>query len=427
MIGADVAVPSETREPMRKGDRPTKPLKVAFLVEGGRDWIAGLNYMSNVLNAVRTVDQDSDYQLHVVLPERLDEEECRALVSLSDGIIRRQEPPHRYRRMNLKLKKRFWFMKNPPEIEPPLGPQLRRQGIDCVFGIESFGPRFGIPLISWLYDFQHKDLPENFSVHDRKLRDLLFGRVAQYSDRIVVSSQHARSVYCKHYTNEEKVRVLPFAVKVDNKLFERNPESVLKAHDLPERFFFLPNQFWKHKNHELAFKALEIATKQEPGIRLVCSGAKIEPRDPLHVPKLMQMIAAGGLEDNVRILSLIPYEDVIQLVRQSLAVIQPSLYEGWSTTVEECKSLAKPILLSRIDVHEEQSPEFATYVDKNDPRELAEALIRLWRTGNHGPNEILEAKGRIDATARMKSFGRQFLNVVDEVTSSSVVRDNVRG
>ncbi len=416
-MSADVAVTAEVREPISKGGRPVKPMKIAFLVEGGREWIAGLNYMSNVLNAVRAVDDDSAYQLCLVLPEQLDEQECRGLVSLSDGIIRRQEPPHRYRRMNLKLKKRFWFMKNPPEIEPPLGPQLRRQGIDCVFGIESFGPRFGVPLISWLYDFQHKDLPENFSGHDRKLRDFLFGRVARYSDRIVVSSQHARSVYCKHYTNEQKVRVVPFAVKVASEVFERNPYEVLKAHDLPERFFFLPNQFWKHKNHELAFKALTIAAAQEPGIRLVCSGAKTEPRDPLHVPRLMQMISAAGLEDNVRILSLIPYEDVIQLVRQSIAVVQPSLYEGWSTTVEECKSLAKPILLSRIEVHEEQSPPLGTFVDPFNPTELADNLVKLWKSASSGPNRKAELQAKQITTDRMCEFGRRFLDVVDEVVS----------
>jgi hypothetical protein len=38
---------------------------------------------------------------------------------------------------------------------------------------------------------------------------------------------------------------------------------------------------------------------------------------------------------------VVPHAHVLQLMRQSLAVLQPSLFEGWSMSVEEAKSIGK--------------------------------------------------------------------------------------
>ena len=40
----------------------------------------------------------------------------------------------------------------------------------------------------------------------------------------------------------------------------------------------------------------------------------------------------------------------------SVAVIQPSKFEGRSSTVEQAKSMGKKILLSNIGIHKEQNP-----------------------------------------------------------------------
>jgi glycosyltransferase involved in cell wall biosynthesis len=136
---------------------------------------------------------------------------------------------------------------------------------------------------------------------------------------------------------------------------------------------------------------------------------------------------SAGLSDNIRFLSLIPYTDVVQLMRQSIAVVQPSLYEGWSTTVEECKVLSKPILLSRIQVHEEQAPKHGTFVDKNNPSDLAEQFVRLWKSGASGPNFELETQSRSEIIDGLCAFGNGFLDIVDEVTSPEYQRKGLVG
>jgi glycosyltransferase involved in cell wall biosynthesis len=58
-------------------------------------------------------------------------------------------------------------------------------------------------------------------------------------------------------------------------------------------------------------------------------------------------------------------------------MINPSYFEGWSTTVEEGKSFSKRLILSDINVHREQSPN-SLFFNPNSPEELANCIEKEW-------------------------------------------------
>ena len=58
----------------------------------------------------------------------------------------------------------------------------------------------------------------------------------------------------------------------------------------------------------------------------------------------------------------------------STALLNPSLYEGWSTTVEEARSAGVPMLLSDLTVHREQAGDRAAYFSGGDAEGLANLL-----------------------------------------------------
>ena len=60
-------------------------------------------------------------------------------------------------------------------------------------------------------------------------------------------------------------------------------------------------------------------------------------------------------------------DHVYALMRTSMALINPSRFKGWSTTVEEAKSFGVPLILSDIDVHREQTDGTARYFGIDDP------------------------------------------------------------
>ena len=62
-------------------------------------------------------------------------------------------------------------------------------------------------------------------------------------------------------------------------------------------------------------------------------------------------------------------------MKNAIALIQPSLYEGWSTLVEEAKALNQFIILSDIPVHREQIDQNADFFDPFNAAELAGKII----------------------------------------------------
>jgi glycosyltransferase involved in cell wall biosynthesis len=106
------------------------------------------------------------------------------------------------------------------------------------------------------------------------------------------------------------------------------------------------------------------------------TGRTEDPRDPGLYDRLMGEAGRAGVAGHFRHLGLVPYEDVFGLNAAADALINPSLFEGWSTTVEEAKALGTRTLLSDISLHREQAPD-ALFFGPHDPRVLADLLLDI--------------------------------------------------
>ncbi|MFM8004242.1 MAG: glycosyltransferase, partial [Dolichospermum sp.] len=111
---------------------------------------------------------------------------------------------------------------------------------------------------------------------------------------------------------------------------------------------------------------------------IVCTGHIYDHRKPDYIDIILQAIHTYGLANQVYLLGLIPRIDQIQLMRHSLAVIQPSLFEGWSTVVEDARCLGKKMILSDFPVHLEQDPPGSVFFERNSPQELANLIGEWW-------------------------------------------------
>jgi len=121
---------------------------------------------------------------------------------------------------------------------------------------------------------------------------------------------------------------------------------------------------------EIFFKSLNIKKIKSPLI-LVCSVNLFN----LNAKKYK-------LNKNYIYLGLIPYKDVMSLIYYSLAVINPSHFEGWSSTVEQAKGYNKKIILSNIKVHREQNPKNAFFFEPKNYLKLSKILIKLYSAKN---------------------------------------------
>ena len=105
-----------------------------------------------------------------------------------------------------------------------------------------------------------------------------------------------------------------------------------------------------------------------------------------------------------------PYNDLLSLIAYSIAVINPSKSEGWSSTVEQAKSYGKMVLLSNLKVHKEQNlREF--FFKTDDVKNLSKKLVYLNKIFKL-PNEIKLVKKLKKVRFKKYEFVREYIRLV---------------
>lgn len=296
-------------------------------------------------------------------------------------------------------------------------------GIDVLFESAQFhGWRLPFSVIAWIPDFQHRHLPHMFSRWGLVRREIGFRAQMIAGRTIMLSSEDARQDCERFYPSSVgRTRVVRFAVLPETPLPLEAARATAERYGLPERFFYVPNQFSKHKNHLLVLEALAVLRMSRPDIVIAASGKPVDERDPRHFPEVENRVRELRLEKQFRILGMLPFADVRALMQASLALLNPSLFEGWSTPVEEARGLGVPLLLSDLDVHREQAAEDATYFDRYSAQALASTLKRFQPLS---PDEraVRIARGRASAAERVRHFAAEFALLVTDCTAGQALR-----
>ena len=298
---------------------------------------------------------------------------------------------------------------------------LEEQRIDLVFeSAQFFGWRIGRPAIAWIPDFQHRRLRHMFTWRGYWRRELGFQALMASERTIMLSSEDARRD-CEHFypASRGRTRAIHFAVPPLEPPTLAVARAVADSYGLPRDFFFMPNQLSKHKNHLLVLDALSELSARGRQVVVVSSGKQEDERHPDYFPSVMSRRQALKQEEHFRLLGMIPYPHVRALMRTATALLNPSLFEGWSTPVEEARALGVPLVLSDLDVHREQAADSAHYFDRHSATSLAQALAAVSPISDDERERRL-AVARVEAQARVETFARAFATLVcDQVNAAS--------
>jgi glycosyltransferase involved in cell wall biosynthesis len=292
---------------------------------------------------------------------------------------------------------------------------LRTNGIQAFShsGLLGIGSRF--PTINWITDLQHRRLPAFFEPKLLRARDKAISRVCRASTLIIVSSECARRDLEAHFpVGRERIRVLRFVDSSASEVEAIDRVILEERYQFKGPYFYVPNQFWVHKNHGVIIEALRILKSRGRRVQVLATGNTADYRRPDYFRQLMQRRAEAGVESEFRCLGILPYEDVVNLARGAVTLINPSLFEGWSTSVEEAKSLGKAILLSDLDVHREQAPERGAYFGANDADALAELMWREWDSFDPGEDARAARAATQQLPDRRLAFARTYAAIVKE-------------
>ena len=398
-------------------------LNIGLVSAGGPQWIAGVNYIESLVYAVSLLPRPEQAELVVYTGNREavayhHEARRRGAGPRFVDFAMPDEQPSFGRYVRAFVANLLQGSRSPASFRR----LLRSDRIDLVFWGSVIGrERLGVKQMCWIPDFQHVHRPDLFSAKERDQRDHTFGWMMEHADCVIVGNQVSYEDALRLYPSRRaRIERLSHTMHLSRDWQRGAPDAVRQKYGLPEKFLIFPGQFWKHKNHLTLFRAIRsLRQRGLTDLVLVSTGYQHDYRFPEYAAELHDFLAANDMTSSVRTLGLIPREDQVQLMRAAAALVHPSLFEGWSTVVDEARALGKVIFASDISMHREQAGADIHFFDPGSPAELAELLAAHWSQLTSGSDLQTEKSAWASYELRLLEWGRRFITLSQRVTGLS--------
>ena len=263
-------------------------------------------------------------------------------------------------------------------------------------------PHFYInkPFIFTLHDMQEKYYPEFFSRYERFLRWLNNKTLAKSATNIICESSFVKNDIIK-FTGVEgaKINIIqsPPPESFLNYIFdEAQFKAVREKYNLPQKYIFYPAQCWFHKNHIKLVEAFELVTKNIDDVYLILTGSQQN-----NYNNLMKRIDELGLNEKVKHLGYIDYEDLVYLYKMSQMLVMPTLFESVSIPIYEAFALEVPVCSSDVVALPEQVGEAGLIFNPIDINNMAEKMLMYLK------NEDLRREKAKKGFARIANFNHE--------------------
>ena len=373
--------------------------RIGLLFSFDESWTGGVYYLYNIILAFKSLNDARKPELIIFYRDP----------SVIKGIAELNYPFIRYKPLVLRglVQRAFWKV-----VRKLAGPAFHFQYsstlVDFVFPVTStsFNRSSSIKKLRkvyWIPDFQEKYLPHFFSSDQIDKRFLKNQAIADADGLLVLSSADSLRDFLETYPKHKiKTTVLHFASVIPD-ISDVDPVKLKEKYNVTGPYFVSPNQFWAHKNHKVVLEAALLLKQKGIQFKVFFTGREYDYRNPGYTESLKEFVEQNQLNDCISFLGFIDRREQLKLMQNGVAVVQPSLFEGWSTVVEDSKALGASLLLSRIGVHEEQCGSNAQYFDPANPGELASLMTEA----------LASNRGRVDWSYadEIKSYAESLLQL----------------
>ncbi len=376
-----------------------KRKRIAIIFNFRKGWMGGIIYILNLINALNYLKEEDKPEILIFYNKDLEEFLTEIKYSY--------------------LKTICWSF--PGFLKGYFGSWFTRRNIFVNDIIREYSPAGIYPLndwplpkrafdqgnlkvVAWIPDLQHKFYPHFFTRLRVFFREQRIKMLLRNTGDLAVSSHDVESHFRKFYTIKPSLKIHPlrFVSLISNTTF-RPLTELQTQYSIPEGYFIVSNQFTNHKNHMVLLEALRILKDKGVGIFLVLTGKTDFKGNENYISQIRSFIKTYGLENSIKMTGVIPRQDQLSLMKHARAVVQPSLFEGWSTVIEDAKSLRVPVLASSLPVNMEQLQDTAAFFDPHNAAELATKL----ETFDQQPGAL-----RYDSYEnRVRKFAEDFMDI----------------
>ena len=345
----------------------SKRYKLGLIFNFNPKWMGGIIYLLNISRILKFLDEKDKPKLFVFYPAQLK----KFVDEIDYPYIEKIEwkfPSVINGFIESKLKRRNIFVHE----------LIKQYNLDGVYPMHDYPvkSRQKCKQVSWYADLQHRYYPEFFTKRKRFERDLRIKHILNNSKDLVVSSQAVKNDFLNFYKIPKSLTIhIYHFVSIIDELPNISTQDIKKKYDLPEDYFMISNQFHKHKNHKVALNALAMIKNEGKSVHIAMTGSFPSEPDSPYMQELHDIINENQLKSYISFLGLIPRGDQLLLMKNARAIIQPSLFEGWSTVIEDARSLQSPVIATDLPVNIEQLGDKGKYFSAQDHEKLASLII----------------------------------------------------
>ncbi len=272
----------------------------------------------------------------------------------------------------------------------------------------SFG--YGIPQVSVIHDVIHLDAPAIVSTMSSLNHKRAFPNNFNTSTKLISISNFTKHCIMKYFANIDQGKIEVIRTQMAWRLPDISVEGLeqtLKKFGLKrDKYFVFPSRFWSHKNHSglaAAFAKMLKENEVDPEFKLVFMGGYKNNKGSLMktAKRAIDTIKECKIVDRVVFTGYTTNEEFRSILEGSLAVVNPTFYEGFGMPIAEAMLQKKPVVCSRIASLPEVGGDAALYFDPFDIDDMASKLYQVYC--NADLRKIMIEKGN----EQVKNFTNQ--------------------
>jgi glycosyltransferase involved in cell wall biosynthesis len=242
-------------------------------------------------------------------------------------------------------------------------------------GDDSFCNFTSVPRITTIHDLACFDVdPKFFATQGHRLGASMCIRDAiHFSKKIITISEFSQKRICdKFHVSKDFVRHIP--TQLGTRIYSKNdPETRLKIMNKyrlkSQKYFIFCSKWWRNKNHGALMKAFNKFAQKNSEIKLILVGD--------HPRVFESRPIKDYCSDRLIIAGFVPDEELGILLKNALAFIHPSVYEGFGMPIVEAMANGIPVACSNVASLPEVAGSAALLFDPFNVDSITQAMYRL--------------------------------------------------
>lgn len=376
-------------------------MKEVILLDAGSidNWIGGIYYIKNIAYSLLLNEKiTSQYKLVIFVREKyLNVYSCFDNIKIETLKTNASIFEKVYKKIELLLKYKIKYIYNYSDVNW-MGLGKRKA-------------------IYWIPDFQNNYYPDFFSKEENEVKQKANRMILGANTKLVLSSNQAKSdayqFYDKINAQIKVVHFVSYILPELEKITDEHSRLILNKYQLKAgKYIYIANQFWKHKNHVIVFEAIKLllGMGKLEDVEFVFTGAPDTRKDIEYSRLIQKYFDDTELSGHVKNLGFIDRAEQLIVMKYADFMIQPSLFEGWGTVLEDAKVLDKTMLLSDIPVHLEQKNDKCIIFHRDNAQDLAEKIEEIY--------SMEKIENQQDGISRMKKEAYEYSKQLEELFGS---------